>query len=149
MMEFAREFMCPSLSDEIMPLAVEHFKEVDPFTDKKQCTDVRNYENASDLIRIFTARINGQLVGYAAFIVSKHQHYTDSLQAQQDAIYLSPAARKGPAGIAFMVWCDKALADEGVEIIYQGSSHKRDIGPVLKRLGYEPIETLYARRVTA
>lgn len=146
MIEFAKEPISSELTAEIMPLAEAHFKEIDPFSDKPQTLQTEFYKDASPYVRVFTARDNGTLVGYAVFILVKHPHYQDSLQAQQDLLYLDAQFRKGLIGYQFMKWCDQQLEDEGAEIIYQFSSGRRDIGPILNRLGYKPIQQLYSKR---
>ncbi len=151
MITFAQEKMTAGLMEEAMPMAAAHFQEVDPFSDKAQTLDPSTYLNVSRLVRIFTARENGLLVGYAVFTIGKHQHYENSLQAQQDVFYLSPAARRGWNGVKFVRWCGEQLRDEGAEVVYQHSSlidskGAKAFAVILKRIGYEPIQTLHALR---
>jgi hypothetical protein len=51
------------------------------------------------------------------------------------------------AGVRLLRRSDADLALEGVEAIARQAPTLRDIGPVLRRLGYSPIETTYLRRL--
>ncbi len=146
MITFAKESLSSELFAEIVPLAQDHFEEVDPMPDKKQGMNFNFYVSVELALRIFTARIDDKLAGYATFFVNKHPHYEDSLQAQQDLVFMVPEHR-GLFGLSFLRYCDEELINEGVEAILQHSPVKRDFGPVLGKLGYEPIQTLYIRRV--
>lgn len=146
MIEFAKELMSPSLAEEAMPLARTHFAEADPFPEMEQANGPRMYL-AQDFSRIFTARDDGRLVGYATFIVHKHPHYADSRQAQQDLVFMSPEVSARPfALVRFLKFCHQQLVDEGVDTILHHSTLRHDMAPILKRLGFEPIQTLHAAR---
>lgn len=147
MIDYQREQITPDLISEILPLAQVHFKEVDPFSDKPLALHVEQYLQAEAILRVYSAREGERLVGYAVFTVTKHPHYEDMLQATQDLLFLSPQARHGDEGPNFMRWCDEELANEGVDVIFQYASDRRDIGPILERLGYKQIQRLYARRL--
>lgn len=145
---FAREPFTAELLDEIRPLAMDHFGEIAAFQDIKPAIDDEFYRKAEEtgMLRIFTAR-NGSLIGYAVFFVARHPHFKDSVQATQDLIFLTPNARKGWTGAQFLRWCDTELAKEGVDVVYQFASEKRDIGSLLGFLGYRRDQTLYSRRL--
>lgn len=145
---FAKEPMSDDLVEEMVPLAARHFNEIASFPDIKPSIDFDFYNGAQSqgVLRIFTAR-NGALAGYAVFVVAKHPHHSESLQATQDLIFLAPEYRKGDAGLSFLRWCDQQLKDDGVQVVYHSSDLKRDIGPVLERIGYQHIQNVWARRL--
>ena len=146
---FAQEELTANLAiHEIIPLSRDHFEEVDPFPDRTVDVDLTVYENAhkQGMLRIFTARDLGTLVGYAIFIVAKDYHYKDSIRATQDMLYLAPKYRNGFIGVEFIRWCDEQLRAENVATVYQYSAKNPDIGPVFAHLDYTPIQTLWARR---
>lgn len=101
--------------------------------------------------RVFTARelASGVLVGYCGLFVVGDPHNAGEVAATEDAIYLAPAARVGLAGLAFVRAVDRILVDSGVVIVYRASPSSRDLGPLLRRAGYVPVETKYARRLSA
>jgi len=146
---FQAEPLTNRLLSEVLEYGKDHLKEVGSFKDMEPNVWEEWYGHvaASGGLRIFTAR-NGQLVGYAVFFVSPHRHFRDVMQATQDLIYLAPTARRGLTGLIFLRWCDEQLRDEGVELVYQYSSDSHDIGPVLKRIGYDSVQVLWARKLS-
>ena len=46
-----------------------------------------------------------------------------------------------------MKWCDQQLKDEGVKFIFQRLNVQRNHGAILLRMGYEPIDMVYRRRI--
>lgn len=105
------------------------------------------FEPTGDII-VVTARKRDRLVGYGiAFIgpfkQSKHVQY-----AEFDTIWLDPNQRNGSVGINLIKRLEQAILDtKKVEFILAGHSFKKDIGPVLKRLGYKPAEVIYYKNV--
>ena len=92
---------------EARPLIARHFAEVDQFLVSTGVADEATYEGIEEagLLRLYTAREAGRLVGYASFLVRAAAHCANSLHAAHDTLYLVPEARKGMAGIRFIAWC--------------------------------------------
>lgn len=149
MTAFAREVFSTALVNEMLPLFVAHHDEINPLKDIEPDLDVEMFDAVEKVgtLRIFTARDEKcALIGYAVFFVSRHPHFKTSKQALQDALFLSKTARKGMTGYRFIEFCDKSLADEGCQVIYQNTSIALDYGPILRRLGYKPVDKVYFRR---
>jgi GNAT superfamily N-acetyltransferase len=147
--EFRLEGLTDGLFDEIEGLAEAHLGEVAAFRGIEPRANREQYRRAESagILRVFTARAGVFLVGYAVFQVAEHPHFTGSVQATQDMVYLAPGVRKGWVGTRFLRWCDEQLREEGVEVVHQFSSMRRDIGPVLARIGYEKTQEVWARRL--
>jgi GNAT superfamily N-acetyltransferase len=145
-MEFRRETW-GEFNAEARALFAAHFEEVDTFTDIPLSVDERLYEQAEKLgvLRVFTVRDGRELVGYAMFMVRLDHHRVTLLQAQQDVIYIRPD-RRG-IGAEFIKWCEKQLADDGVQVIFHGVKSKHNWGRLLERQGYELTDLLYAKRL--
>lgn len=156
---FQREISTPDLHRELTPLLREHYVEVAHFKQIPLDPDFGRYDELekAGILRVFTARRPchiarqaghiGPLIGYAIFIVNRNLHYRRSLQALQDVLFFTSDSRAGLAGFRFIKWCDKQLKAEGVEAVYHHVKLARDFGPVLERLGYEKVESVYARRI--
>lgn len=145
-MIFARENTSPQLFEEMWPLIQAHYKEIAKFQDIKLDPNFELYMklDSSGALRVFTARSEeGLLLGYACFLVHPHLHFKNSLQAFHDLIFIEKPARGH--GSKFIKYCDDMLKEEGVEVISYGVSLKHDWGLILKRMGYESIDTVYAR----
>lgn len=149
-MNFSLEPYSDSFAREALPLNRDHHNEVSAFQDIRLEPDYAQYEafGKSGMLRIFTVREEGALMGYSIFFVRSAPHYKGSIQAAQDILYLDPKLRAGLNGYKFIAWVDDQLRAEGVQVVYQSTTcHGKDFGKVLMRLGYEPLENLYARRL--
>lgn len=134
--------------DEAMPLLKLHYIEVAHYQDIELDPDIDQYERMENAgaIRCFVARDElGLMVGYAVFFIRHNIHYRKSLQAVQDIIFIDP--KKRGFGTEFIQWCDEQLKIEGIQAVYQHVKIQHDFGPLLKRLGYEPIDVIWGRRL--
>jgi GNAT superfamily N-acetyltransferase len=131
------------------PLLRRHWEEIAHYQDIPLDVDEGAYaaiEGAGQL-RCFGARLDGELVGYAAYFVRHNAHYRASLQATQDVLFVAPEHRKSRIGWKLIKFADDALRAEGVQVVLQHSKVAHDIGPILKRQGYEAVDTIYAKRL--
>lgn len=148
---FAREPYSDSLIKEMLPLWQIHHDEIPGYKDIPLDPDLLMYEQVdrAGLLRIFTVRVetSGKLIGYQVLFVMRHPHSRNSLQATQDIIFLSKEFRKGLNGYKFLKYCSDKLIEDGVQAIFQHISAAHDFGPVLKRMGYELCDLVYARRI--
>jgi hypothetical protein len=103
--------------------------------------------NNKGILRVYTARRDGVLKGYAAFIVHDSSQYAGTITATQDTIFLEKDERRGFAGSRFIRFCEDDLRDAGVHLIVQTATFQRDFGVVLERMGYIPTAILYERRL--
>ena len=85
---------------------------------------------------VYTARDDGELVGYAIFFVSPHIHYADTIVAMNDVLFLHPAHRKGSMGTRLIKFCEQGLRTRGAHKIVWHIKLSRDWSPILIRLGY-------------
>lgn len=148
MTAYAREPISARLIEEITPLLTAHYREIAHFPDIALEPNYARYCAAEDkgALRIFTARIDGALVGYAIYLVEASLHYRASLQAHQDVLFVHPDYRRASVGVRMIRHADEQLATEGVQVIYQHSKAAHSIGPILERQGYELVDEIYAKR---
>lgn len=139
------------LASGLEQLLARHWQEVAFYRDIPLEPDWEAYGvvQTSERLRIFTARAAGELVGYCAYFVSRNPHYRSSLQAVQDVLFVAPEYRKTKIGARLILFAEGHLRAEGVQVTYQHSkvSAQLDMGPFLERLGYELIETNWAKRL--
>jgi hypothetical protein len=145
---FQRETLNGHLWAELMPLLAAHWYEIAHYPDIPLDVDVNAYEMAehAGMLRLYTVRDDGRLMGYAVFFVRPNMHYQGSIQASQDVLYLDPAIRGG-TGYRFIRWCDEQLRAHGVQAVYQHVKAKHNFGPILERQGYELVDLIYAKRL--
>lgn len=143
---YARETVLGVLP-EIKPLLERHWQEIATYKDIPLDPDFEAYCSAElrGSVRVFTARVYGELIGYGVFFIG-NLHYRSSRIATQDILFVLPEHRKGRVGYGLIRFCDEQLKAEGIEVVYQHVKLAHDFGPLLKHIGYEPVETIHARR---
>lgn len=137
-----------SAIDEMKELYQEHWEEI--AGDKDVIKLNPNYETYAQMaslgfIHLVTVRDEENLVGYHLSLVYPHLHYMDSLTAFTDIFFLKKEYRKGRVGINLFKYMEHSLRAKKVQKIYMGTKLKLDIGNLLERLGYTPIERLYTK----
>lgn len=139
-----------NVRDEIKVLIAAHWEEIALNKEViKLNPDWEAYEDLeqSGILKIFTARDNGTLVGYFVVFVSVNIHYKDHLFASNDIIYLSPDYRKGFTGIKLIKFAEKYLKEDGVSVMTINTKVHKPFGPVLKKLGFGLIEEVYSKKL--
>lgn len=133
--------------DEALPLLSMHWEEIAHFKDIKLNPDFEQYATFDSLgmLRVYTARKNNILIGYAVYFVRSNPHYKHSLQAVQDILYIHPQHRG--IGGRLILFADEALKEEGVEVVYQHIKAAHNVGRLLERLRYELVDLVYAKRL--
>lgn len=149
--QFALETLEQVRLSRLEDLLRTHWHEVAHFPDIPLEPDWDAYAavESAGLFRMFTVRMDGELVGYAAYVLKHNPHYRSSLQATQDVLFLAPEHRGARIGAHLILFADTYFKGLGVQVVYQHTKVKRelDMGPLLKRLGYELIDSLWAKRL--
>lgn len=136
--------------DAVRPLLLANWQESGANTDIPLDVDVAKYLVAerAGILRCFVAKIDGRIVGYAAFIVGAHSQYRATIYATADVIFIDRDARGTLAGLDLIRFCEKALADEGVDIVLHGEPKGGTrLGKLFRFLGYTPKEVVWSKRV--
>lgn len=147
---YSEEKITDDLISEMNPITEMHWMEIAHYHDIPLEVDWDSYKRASEagVVVTYIARDNGVLIGYALFLVGRAPHYMGSLQAKQDVIFLSPQYRRGGLGKALIAYCDQGLAAKGVQVVYHHVKLAFDFGQsLLEPEGYEPIETVWGKRL--
>ncbi len=142
-----------SIARELPPLFKRHWREIALNQDKVHLDPDWDRYFAYDLAGILhclTVRSNGLLVGYVFVLVFPHLHYASTLWAQTDIFWLDPAYRQGLTGYRMLKEMEWYLKAGGVKVIYANAklhfeAGRGTIGPLLKRLGFEPVEMIYSK----
>lgn len=137
-----------SVEHEIKPLLLTHWEEIAVNKEKiKLNPDWDAYYNLEETgaLRIFTARLEGVLVGYFVVIVSRSLHYKDHLFANNDVIFLLPEHRVGLTGPNLMGFAEKCLKEDGVSLLVVNTKCHKPFDKLLVWLGYNKVETVYSK----
>ncbi len=144
--EFSREALCDSLISELEPLTLRNWNETGLFSDIPLEMDWPRFLKSEELgiLRLYTARQRGILVGYAAFFFTGTGHHRSFLLSQQDVLFIAPEHRG--FGMEFVAWCDKQLKRDGS----RGTAHSvrvgHDFSPILARQGYVKTHEVWVKR---
>ena len=144
---YQQEFLA-TVEDEAKPLLNSHWEEIALNKDKiKLNPDWEAYEalEHQGKLKIFTARDDGQLVGYFVVIVGTNLHYKDHLFASNDIIYLSPNHRKGFTGIKLVKFAEKCLKDDGVSVLTINTKVHQPFDKLMDFLKFRKIERVYSK----
>jgi len=144
---FTRESIAACMV-EAKALVEQHYHEIAHYPDIPLDPDWDTYLKAehAGAVRAYFVRDDGTLRGYAIFFVRPNMHYKTSLQANQDILYIDRSLR-GTTPLRFIKWCDAQLKAEGCQVVYHHVKVAHDFGPILKRMGYEAIDTIWGKRL--
>lgn len=150
------------LLDEAKPLYEAHYHEIAFYKDIPLIVNEALYMQAeeSGSLRCFTARYNGELVGYCVFKVGYNPRYSTSLQALQDILFVDQSKRGALIGKRLIEFCHERLKGEGVQLVMQHSKvskevkellaemkDRKDVGRLFELLGYDLIDFVHAKRL--
>jgi hypothetical protein len=148
-LNFARETVA-SVIEEIQPLLRAHWEEIAhwPDIEFKPALDRYQQLESVNFLRIYTARDEGALVGYAIYVVATGLHSSSTLQAEEDCFYISPAARSRQPWMPLLSLAEASLKAEGVIVMLQHAKQCVPVlGKILKQLHYEPVDQVWAKRL--
>lgn len=148
---FTADRISPALIAELQPLLEAHYQEVAHYPDLKldPAWDLYAKINEAGNLRVYTARIDGALVGYEAFFISRSMHYRSAIYAVEDVLFVEKNARGARIGIGLMQFSHGSLAAAGVTVVMHHCKHKEDLnlGPLYKRVGLEHIDEVWGKRL--
>lgn len=134
--------------EDARPLLEQHWEEIALNKDTiKLNPDWDAYADLEDagVLKIFTARLDGQLIGYFVVFVKEHLHYKDHLFAYNDILFLTKEYRKGFTGAKLMKFAEKCLKEDGVSVVIVNTKRHKPFDVLLNWLGYKHIENIYSK----
>ena len=138
------------LWEESMPLFERHWEEIAVFKDIPLSPSKDAYNTLEDvgMLRCYTARDDGRLIGYAVFVITKHLHYSQNVFAMQDVVFVLPESRMGRTGLKLLDFSEEQLKTDKVTLVqhHMKNAHPA-LGVLLKHKGYSPSETLWTKRL--
>jgi len=109
--------------------------------------DWETYAKLEDLglVKIFTARDNGKLVGYLWVILSPNLHSKGTTVASDDGLFVSKEYRGKQVAQDLIRFTEQCLKEDGLKVFCISGTHENPIGPLMNRMGYTAIETKYQK----
>ena len=144
---YQQEFLA-TVKDEVWPLLQQDWQEIEHNKDMLPLDpNWELYETLEEqgLLYIFTARKDGQVIGYFTVIVFPSMHSRTAMLAASDVIYLSQEYRKGMVGVRLFKFAEDCLRQDGHKTLYITTTERHPIDPLLARLGYHKIETRFEK----
>jgi len=138
------------VKEELKPLLHEHWALVALNQDKiKLNPDWKEYArlDAAGVLRIFTARDGGDLVGYLVMFINKSLHYKDHFFASHDVIYVKPDKRAGATGYKLLKYVEDYCKDCGVSLMTLNTKVHIPFDNLLTSNGYDLIERCYTKYI--
>ncbi len=149
LIEFSEE-KTKNIINELQPLIQKHWEQIALNQETiKLDPDWKQYRLLEDagMLRVFTARENGVLVGYFAVGISKHLHYKSDTFASCDVIYVKPDSRAGNTGFKLIRHVEKQLEKSDVKVLHINTKLHAPFDKLLEKMGYNAIETIYAKKI--
>ena len=146
-MKIAHECMA-SVKEDIQPLIKKHWELVALNQGAiKLNPDWERYAelDAAGILRIFTARDNGELVGYCVLLVNHSLHYKDHIFAINDVVFVLPDSRAGATGYHLIKYAEDHCKENGVSLLNINTKVHIPFDGLMERMDFELTERLYSK----
>lgn len=138
------------IKGEMLPLLKRHWREV-ALNHEAVPLDIDHEQydalDESGALHILTVRRSGLLIGYHVAIVTPHLHYKSTLHGITDVYWIAPECRHGVTAMRMFQAVERELGKLGVRKLFTATKLHMDQGPLFERLGYKPVERLYAKLI--
>ena len=136
-----------SFIEELKGILPEHYEELCVTKDFPLSPDYEAYGRLcmAKMLKCITCRIDGQLVGYAIFIVQPHLHYMSCKTAFEDIYFLKKEFRQGRNGVRLFQHAERVLKGEGVNRIIMHTKIHMDNSRLFEYLGYKHTDKLFTK----
>ena len=147
---FAREPYSLGLVNEMLPLWAEHWKEIASETFGPLEPNLEFYETLDKygVLRIYTVRNEGKLIGYQIFNVAMSPMSKNMLTSNSSLIYITPDERKGLLAKRFLDFCTNQLSIDGVQVVYMSISADHKLKSLLERSGFRHVDQIYCKKLS-
>lgn len=135
--------------DELKAIVENHWSETDaPYTVDKLDPDWDAYYEmeAAGVLRLYTVRDNGNLVGYCSVILYKNIHCKNSTIATTDSLYISPSHRKSRAGYKLLRFVEADVKEQCDSFNVSMKSYL-PFEDLLNTMGFSKTEIIYTKRL--
>jgi len=142
------------MDDGLPDLVERHWQEVGVYRDLMPLSvDWDQYLALADkgILRVVGARLRGDLIGYASYMVMPHIHYSATMHIMGDGIFVTKDHRASGAGVSMIDKAERDIpaefAGRWVRIWYHDKAFLEYLGPVLKKRGYSHVENCWDKMV--
>jgi len=136
--------------EEARPFLLLHYDEISPYKDMLLEPDWELYAKLEKIgfLRIYVARINGQMVGYSVFFLRRHAHYNRQW-AVNDIIWIHPVMRRQGVGAGLVAFWEQDMRAMGVSVVRVDAkvAHQALISLLVESQGYTHIGAILEKRL--
>lgn len=147
MISYQQEFLA-TVAKDIAPLLKEDWEEIEHQKSRRPLNpDWEAYANleTSGILKIFTARDDGSLIGYASCFMLPDIHSRGILSANFEILFVSASHRNGAVGLRLMKFAEKCVRQDGAEFCFVTTTEQNSASKMMQRLGYKAIETKFEK----
>ena len=101
--------------------------------------------DAAGILRIFTARSDGNLVGYCVLLVNQSVHYKDHKFASNDVVFVLPEYRSGATGYKLIKYAEDHCKADGVSLMMINTKVHLPFDQLMIGMGFDLIERIYSK----
>jgi len=137
-----------NVKQDIKPLLEEHWRLVALNQGKiKLNPDWKEYSrlDTAGILKIFTARDNGKLVGYFVLLINKSIHYQDHFFAVNDVVFVLPDSRAGATGYKLIKYAEEYCRESGVSLMMINTKVHIPFDKLMLGMGFDLIERVYSK----
>jgi len=145
MIKYQKEKLSKELMEEIIPFALDQADDTDISLDVH--IGWSRYMKAQELeiLQLYTARLNGELIGYASFMVQPHMHYMDTSVGACDILYVTRQARNLGCGTEIIKFVEDDMKAMKVGFVTISVKENLDFSPLLLENKYDLHERVYIK----
>lgn len=139
------------VAEEIKMMLPAHWQELAVYKDIPLDPDYDLYRtlDRAGILKIFTARLDSELIGYSIFVVKRHPHYRGHSWAMNDIVWVHPSHRSAGVGGAFVLFWDAQFRHLGVDVVHVNAKVAEPaLMYCLKSCGYATVECGLEKRLS-
>ena len=138
-----------AIKDELLPLCVDHNREVNFWPETPLDIDWARYENSerAGIYKLITCRLDGWLIGYIGYWVGSHSRHLSMNMAREDWYYIQPEYRGRGWGRELFKQAEQYLKSISVDRIVISTKLAHDHSRTLTRLGYIEYERHFTKKL--
>lgn len=147
-MQYAKEYVF-DIKEELLSIMHTHWKDAEQDNSYTFDLDWDSYYalEQSGNMKIYTARKDGNLAGYASVYVTKSLYGKNRIEAHYDSIYVMPKYRAGKTAANFIKYIEQQLVEIGAKRINIATLSHQPFDRLLEWLDYKHTEKVYSKYI--
>ncbi len=119
----------------------KHLMELSPHTEA-----YRSLERSGSLLAL-VAYVGEEIAGYSINIIGPHLHYSKLRYAHNDALFVTPAHRRGGLGLSLIRETEKYAREKGALMMMWHAKAGTALEKLLPRLDYGVQDVLFSKEI--